>query len=195
MFKFSAALNQNLRIWSVSLTTILRSTLAHIQNLALLHRKQNNHVYDHTLAGAACSDGMSISTNRYRKITKQMRLCRVKIPDSTGRTGIICSSRPAKKPLLASNSSPHHQRNVAEEFEDALKNENLDAISTHLIVMVANLSQLYLVFIGRSQFGTIDTEFGAPWNNGDFPLPTDDEATKELRNLDLGGNNISIDSS
>ena len=100
-----------------------------------------------------------------------------------------------KKPLLASNSSPHHQRNVAEEFEDALKNENLDAISTHLIVMVANLSQLYLVFIGRSQFGTIGTEFGAPWNNGDFPLPTDDEATKELRNLDLGGNNISIDSS
>jgi len=82
----------------------------------------------------------------------------VKIPDSTGRTGIICSSRPAKKPLLASNSSPHHQRNVAEEFEDALKNENLDAISTHFIVMVANhLSQLYLVFIGRSQFGTIDT--------------------------------------
>ena len=116
------------------------------------------------------------------------------IPDSTGRTGIICSSRPAKKPLLASNSSPHHQRNVAEEFEDALKNENLDAISTHLIVMVANLSQLYLVFIGRSQFGTIDTEFGAPWNNGDFPLPTDAEATKELRNLDLGGNNISIGS-
>ena len=61
--------------------------------------------------------------------------------------------------------------------------------------MVVNLSQLYLVFIGRSQFGTIDTEFGAAWNNGDFPLPTDDEATKELRNLDLGGNNISIDSS
>jgi len=47
MFKFSAALNQNLRIWSVSLTTILRSTLAHIKNLALLHRKQNNHIYDH----------------------------------------------------------------------------------------------------------------------------------------------------
>ena len=23
---------------------------------------------------------------------------------------------------------------------------------------------------------------------GDFPLPTDDEATQELRNLDLGGN-------
>ena len=61
--------------------------------------------------------------------------------------------------------------------------------------MVANLSQLYLVFIGRSQFGTIDTEFGASWNNGDFPLPTDDEATKELQNLHLGGNNISIDSS
>jgi len=45
MFKFSAALNQNLRIWSVSLTTILRSTLAHIKNLALLHQKQNNHIY------------------------------------------------------------------------------------------------------------------------------------------------------
>ena len=120
MFKFSAALNQNLRIWSVSLKTILRSTLAHITNLALLHRKQNNHIHDHTLAGAACSDGMSISTNRYRKIAKQMRLCRVKIPDSTGRTGIICSSRPAKKPLLASNSSPHHQWNVAEEIELSL---------------------------------------------------------------------------
>ena len=64
-----------------------------------------------------------------------------------------------------------------EKFVDALKNENLDAILTHLMVMVANLSQLYLVFIGRSQFGTIDTVLGAPWNNGDFPLPTDDEAT------------------
>ena len=42
--------------------------------------------------------------------------------------------------------------------------------------MYSNLSQLYLVFIGRSQFGTIDAEFGAPWNNGDFPLPADDEA-------------------
>jgi len=39
------------------------------------------------------------------------------------------------------------------------------------------ITALLGVFIGRSQFGTIDTVLGAPWNNGDFPLPTDDEAT------------------
>ena len=163
MFKFSAALNQNLRIWSVSLKTILRSTLAHITNLALLHRKQNNHIHDHTLAGAACSDGMSISTNRYRKITKQMRLCRVKIPDSTGRTGIICSSRPAKKPLLASNSSPHQHRNVAKNFGEAPKTANLSLLLTHFTVRIFNQSQQYLVPIGCLKFRIIDTEFWGPW--------------------------------
>ena len=30
--------------------------------------------------------------------------------------------------------------------------------------------------------------FGVRGNCGDFPLPTDDEAKQELRNLDLGGN-------
>ena len=60
--------------------------------------------------------------------------------------------------------------------------------------VLLHVSTIVYIF-GAHNFGTIDTEFGASWNNGDFPLPTDDEATKELRNLDLGGNNISIDSS
>ena len=79
------------------------------QYLAFLHQT----LFLNILAGAACSDGMSMSTNRYLWITKQMHLCRVKAPNSTGRTGISCSSRPAKIPLLASNSSPHQHRNVA----------------------------------------------------------------------------------
>ena len=86
------------------------------QHLAFLHQT----LFLNILAGAACSDGMSMSTNRYLWITKQMRLCRVKAPDSTGRTGIYCLSRPANKSLLASNSSPHRHRNVA-NFGEALK--------------------------------------------------------------------------
>ena len=82
------------------------------QHLAFLHQT----LFLNILAGAACSDGMSMSTNRYLWITKQMRLCRVKVPDSTGRTGIYCSSRPAKKPLLASNSSPIMTPERSEEF-------------------------------------------------------------------------------
>ena len=51
MFKFSAALNQNLRIWSVSHKSI-RPIFPHITNLAVLHRKQNNHTYDHTMVSS-----------------------------------------------------------------------------------------------------------------------------------------------
>ena len=46
------------------------------QHLAFLHQT----LFLNILAGAACSDGMSMSTNRYLWITKQMRLCRVKVP-------------------------------------------------------------------------------------------------------------------
>jgi len=63
-----------------------------------------------------------------------------------------------EKLLLARSSFSHHHQNVAKSFEDALK--NLDLISTHYIAMFGNLSQLHLVFIGRSKVGTNDTEFG-----------------------------------
>ena len=154
------------------------------QNLALLHHT----ISPDQIGWCGLHRCESISTNRYPWIAKQMRLCRVKSPDSTGRTGINCSSRPAKKPLLASNSSPHRHRNVA-NFGEALKTAD--------VLFLFNT--LY-----RDGFQPITALLGVHWMLGiwidrhrilrsvevcgDFPLPTDDEATQELRNLDLGGN-------
>ena len=140
-----------LKLYKVNISTY--------QHLAFLHQT----LFLNILAGAACSDGMSMSTNRYLWITKQMRLCRVKAPDSTGRTGISCSSKPAKKPLLASNSSPHQHRNVAKNFGEAPKTANLSLLLTHFTVRIFNQSQQYLVPIGCLKFRIIDTEFWGLW--------------------------------
>ena len=129
------------------------------QHLAFLHQT----LFLNILAGAACSDGMSMSTNRYLWITKQMRLCRVKAPDSTGRTGISCSSRPAKKPLLASNSSPHQHRNVAKNFGEALKTANPSLLLTHFTVMIFQPITAILGAHWMLKFRIIDTEFWGPW--------------------------------
>ena len=94
------------------------------------------------------------TTNCYREITSQMRLRRVKFLGNTRRTGIICSSRPEKKPLLLHVTPPPstdnqrlvlvmRRRRMARPFRSQQE------------VAVTDQSENLLVFIGLDMGETV----------------------------------------
>ena len=89
----------------------------------------------------------TLSTNRCRKTTNQMRLCGVQFPDSFERTGVFFFKTLRKNRCLACNSFPHHW-NKAEYSGDAPDDDDLD-YNQHFIVIH---SQPIIILIGVHWF-------------------------------------------
>ena len=93
----------------------------------------------------------------YREITSLMRLRRVKFLGNTRRTGIICSSRPVKKPLLLQVTPPpsiNDQRIVLEMRRKRMARP----FRSKQEVSETDQSGNLLVFIGCGTIQKVDCE-------------------------------------